>query len=79
MENKKIVPLTTEEIRGGLSIMYQYQFVQGQLAAIQTAHDAYLLGLREQKGLGGDWVCNDLLTGFVQLQAEGEATNVKDD
>lgn len=70
------VTLSTEQIRTAMIWSDEMAVARARLEAAATMQQQYLDLLRQQYGLGPEWMCYDLLEGFTRPStgeaAEGE-------
>lgn len=57
--------LTDDEIRMGMMIVRRFQMAEAQRQMAVEMEAEFMTQLREKYKLGPQWVCNDLLEGFV--------------
>lgn len=61
--------ISDEEIRTLLLFSNEYTAARERMEAAARLEQQYLAQLRIKYGLDDTWVCNDVLDGFVQMEA----------
>lgn len=60
--------LTPDEIRTATMIVNQFRSAMARVQMAQEMEAQYMEQLRAKYNLGPEWVCNDLLDGFVTAE-----------